>query len=398
VKISKQLEISLRVAGMAMKNPHIIRSFLRDEWRRRWGSAVDRRRHPGRSGLPTYISLNPTRRCNLKCAMCVQYRRGQERPDNLDWYDPRRELPVAAWIRLMDELAEWRPVIFITGGEPLLYDGILDLLAAARDRGLLIHLQTNGVLLAGIAREVVSLGVSMVTVSFDGPADVHDQVRGVGGSFAKSAEGVRMLIEARRTLRQPGPLVDIRCTISKDNLSSLEPMASVACDLGVDFLHFTHTLFLTPAMAGRHNEVLSPAFAEAKGLRLVPPSIPAGEFYESEIALEHIPTLLAGMRAVRRAARGRIPVNFTPALPESLVAPYYLDLSHPFPDVCNGLWRTCRIMPDGSVSLCLHLVAGNITQSSLRELWNNTPMQRQRELMAKRLLPGCLRCCRRRFV
>ena len=36
--------------------------------------------------------------------------------------------------------------------------------------------------------------------------------------------------------------------------------------------------------------------------------------------------------------------------------PYYLDLTHAFPQECNAPWKGCRILPDGTVSPCLHLV------------------------------------------
>lgn len=183
-----------RLVSMARCDFSSVSTYLRYEHRRRWGGSRDRRLHPaGGSILPAMLSLNPTRRCNLACRMCFQFRREGEVPQDISWYDVRRDLPLEAWVKVLDEesgwriskplpdwpqpywskllgkMMSWQPLLYITGGEPLIYPQILGLIEAARQRHFHMHLQTNGVLLAGVADDLVALGVSMVTVSLDGP-------------------------------------------------------------------------------------------------------------------------------------------------------------------------------------------------------------------------------------
>jgi MoaA/NifB/PqqE/SkfB family radical SAM enzyme len=236
----------------------------------------------------------------------------------------------------------------------------------------------------------------MVTVSLDGPAEIHDRVRGQRGAFRRSQEGIAALIAARRG--RAAPLLLINCVISKANIGVLEEMAPLALELGADILQIQHTIFNSPDNVERHNRWLSREFAEAQGLDLVTPSIPAGEFYENEITREDLPQLRAGLEEARRRARGRLRLQFLPNLPAELLASYYLDLKYPFPQECLDLWKGCRILPDGTVSPCLHLVAGNITRQPFREIWNGPQMQRFRRLVNRRLFPGCARCCSRSFT
>lgn len=77
--------------------------------------------------------------------------------------------------------------------------------------------------------------------------------------------------------------------------------------------------------------------------------------------------------------------------------PYYLDLNCPALQACNSLWMGCRILPDGTVSPCLHVAAGNLTEEPWREIWNGPRMRNFRRLSARRLLPGCVRCCNRSY-
>jgi MoaA/NifB/PqqE/SkfB family radical SAM enzyme len=404
-------------------DPAILSTYLRYEYRRRWGGARDRRLHPaGGSVLPAMISLNPTRRCNLACRMCCQFRQEGEVPRGISWFDANLELPLEAWVKFLDEasswpltqagpnwpqlpfwarflgkMGSWRPLLYVTGGEPLVYPQILGLLEAARQRRFLVHLQSNGVLLAGVADDLVSLGVHMVTMSLDGPPELHDYIRGIKGTFRRAAAGFQALAEARRRRGSPVPLLALRCTITRDNLDRLEEVVPVAQELGADILFFSQSVFSSPEHVRRHNRLLSGEQAQAWGLNLINPSIPEGEYYQSGIGPANLPRLEESLAAVRRRARGLIRLGFSPDVAHHHLAPYYLDLDYPFPQECRHLWMACRILPDGTVSPCLHLIMGNITEAPLQEIWNSPAYLNLRRLVAKGLFPGCARCCFRRF-
>jgi MoaA/NifB/PqqE/SkfB family radical SAM enzyme len=389
--------LSSRALRLIWQNPRMAHTLLREEYRKKFGIARDRRSPDGVSGPPVNLNLNLTRRCNLKCVMCEQHRH-DDGPTGLSWYDPRRELPLSAWINLLDQVAAFRPRLYLTGGEPTLYPHFPEFLQAAKQRGFVVHLQTNGTLLDRMAENLVAQGVEMVTVSVDGPPEVHDAIRGQAGAFRKTREGIKALVAARARQRAPGPIILINCVISKASLATLDQMAPLAHELGADILQIQHTIFNAAANIQRHNRALSPEFAAAQGLDLAPPSIPEGEFYESEITRADLPLLLAQFQESRRLAKGRVKLLFLPNLPLDLLEPYYLDLAHPFPRVCNALWKGCRILPDGTVSPCLHLVAGNIAAQPFQEIWNGPRMRRFRQIISRRLFPGCARCCSRSFT
>jgi MoaA/NifB/PqqE/SkfB family radical SAM enzyme len=205
-------------------------------------------------------------------------------------------------------------------------------------------------------------------------------------------------VEARARARRPGPIITLNCVISKANLNTLEQMVPVAYKVGADILQIQHTIFNSPANVRRHNRGLSPEFAAEQGLDLAPPSIPEGEYYETEITPADMPLLMEKLHSIRRQAQGRVKQVFLPNLPLPLVEPYYLDLTHAFPEVCHALWKGCRILPDGTVSPCLHLVMGNIASQPFAEIWNGPKMRRFRQIISPRLFPGCARCCSRSFT
>jgi MoaA/NifB/PqqE/SkfB family radical SAM enzyme len=389
--------MAMRALKLMWRNPAMAHTLLREEYRNRFGIPLDRRFRDHLSGAPVNLNLNLTRRCNLKCVMCEQHRHAPG-PTGLSWYDPRRELPLSAWVSLLDQVAGFRPRLYLTGGEPTLYPHFAEFLQAAKPRGFVVHLQTNGTLLDRVADSLVAQGVEMVTISLDGPAEVHDAIRGQAGAFQKTCGGIQALVAARDRHRSPGPIILVNCVISKASLSTLDHMVPLAHELGADILQIQHTIFNTAANVARHNRALSPEFAARAGLGLAPPSIPEGEYYETEITPADLPPLLHKLREARRLAKDRLKLFFLPNLPPDLLEPYYLDLAHAFPQVCNAPWKGCRIMPDGTVSPCLHLVAGNIATQPFQEIWNGPQMRRFRQVISRRLFPGCARCCSRSFT
>ncbi len=396
--MSQTLSLIRRGLQIARRNPFIIPTLARMEYRHRWGIPRDRRLHAGYSAPPTNLNLCLTNRCNLKCVMCRGIRLGQEVPANRPWYSRARELSLGDWTRFLEEAAAFRPWLYVTGGEPLMYPHFREFIQEAKKRRLVVHLQTNATLLAREAEFLVEMGVEAVNVSVDGPPAVHDRIRGLKGGFARLQAGVQALVAARKSRGRPNPILSLNCTISKGNLAHLEEMVPLALGLQVDVMQLQHTMFDSPENVARHNRCLSPERSRALGLEVAHPSICEGEYYENEVGPADLPQLQAAVRRARQQARGKLQLHFMPRFPDQLLAPYYLDLNYPFPQGCDDFWATGRILADGTFSPCLNLVVGNISRQPFLEMWNGPRMRQLRQLIAQGLFPGCVRCCHRQFT
>jgi MoaA/NifB/PqqE/SkfB family radical SAM enzyme len=387
----------LRSMRVIAKKPRRLVGLARYEYRTRLGIPRQRRIGKGRSALPVNLSINLTRRCNLRCSMCIQHRHSERNPSTLPWYDPVRELPLEPWVNLMDQVRSFGPTLYVTGGEPMLYPHFEGFIEEAGKRSLPIQLATNGTSMSKYAGVLVDRKVELVTVSLDGPPRIHDRIRGRQGLFRKAVDGVRALVEERRRVGSPTPIVGLNFTISRENLASIAAMVPIALDLEVDFIQFQHTIFDSTENVEKHNQRFGSNYAAKLGIDVLDPSILAGEYYESRLAPEEVHVIQESLALAERRANGRIRMMQLPNLRPDMIAPYYLELDHPFRGGCSGLWKTLRIMPDGTASPCLHVVAGNIVDKGLVELWNGPTMRNFRKLVARGLLPGCARCCSRSF-
>jgi Fe-coproporphyrin III synthase len=390
--------LAARGLRIAWENPLMLPTLVRMEYRHRLGIPRDRRLHAGYSAPPTNLAMVLTLRCNLNCVMCRQIRSDHEVPQNRSWYDGQQELPLQTWIDFLDQTKSFLPWLYLTGGEPLVYPHFRELVTAARQRRLTVHLQTNGTLLNQVAEFLVKEGVVAVSISLDGPPAIHDTIRGVKGTFTRVAKGVGALLAARKNLGRPNPIVSFNCTISKGNLDYLADMVPLAAELGADALQIQHTMFNSPEKVACHNAYFTPERVAELGLDMAFPSVCAGEFYQSEIGAEDLPQLKEALRQARDAAKGRLLLTFLPSIPEDLLEPYYLNLDHPFQEGCNFFWKTLRISPDGTCSPCLNFRVGNIREQSFPEIWNGSRMRSLRQFFSNSLVPGCARCCQRHYT
>jgi MoaA/NifB/PqqE/SkfB family radical SAM enzyme len=111
------------------------------------------------------------------------------------------------------------------GGEPLLRQDLVDILAFSRSLPLHTSLITNGTLLESRIDEIAPYINGVIYVSIDGLEETHDAIRGVGGSFRKAVRGICASKE-----KVP---VTINTTVISENVDEVESIVELAKDLGI---------------------------------------------------------------------------------------------------------------------------------------------------------------------
>ncbi len=181
------------------------------------------------------VAWELTRRCNLACVHCRA---------SADRGPFPGELSTNECLRVMDEIASIsKPVIILTGGEPLLRSDIFDLAKYGTNKGFRMVMATNGTLITGEAiKAMKASGIQRISISLDGPdAETHDAFRKVEGSFKGSLQGIEMA--------KKGDLeFQINTTITQANLHLIPDILRLAVDLGAIALHI---FLLVPTGRGK---------------------------------------------------------------------------------------------------------------------------------------------------
>lgn len=168
---------------------------------------------------PTYICAKMTMRCNSRCIHCDIWK--------IDYAE--KEMSTGQWLKALDGLHDWLgdfPMIF-TGGEALLRPDMITILRHASEQGIEVKLLTNGLMVDDeLAYQIVTSGVSEVTLSYDGVnRSTHDLFRGGEGFHAATSAAIAAFARLRQTLN-PRFRIILKTVISRNNLSEL---ADIAC-------------------------------------------------------------------------------------------------------------------------------------------------------------------------
>jgi radical SAM protein with 4Fe4S-binding SPASM domain len=287
---------------------------------------------------PETVHLAITARCNHSCPGC---------------YVPPPtggpELAVTELRGLIDQWAERRVFqLAVGGGEPLLYDGLFDVLAHARQQGIVPNLTTNGTLLdADVVRRLEQAGVARVNVSWN-------------------------------------------------NLSAVTRALHLLLDSS---LHVGVNLLITPALLPRLPHLL--ARFQTLGVRRVtvlrpkPPAVPTPKNRAWYDANRLCRSDLSRLRATLYAWQGTLELEVGSALVGLMgnLNPALLRQRGIYG--CAAGRRICTVWPDGRVTPCSFLAdlsAGNVRHTPFADIWQHGENWASLRDPAARPQGGCAGC------
>jgi AdoMet-dependent heme synthase len=288
------------------------------------------------------VAWEVIRSCNLACVHC---RASSERGPYPG------ELSKEECFIVMDGIAVvGKPVIILTGGEPLLRSDIFDLARHGTDKGFRMVMATNGTLITReTAEQMKASGIQRVSISLDGPsAETHDAFRKVRGAFEGSLRGIELL-------KKGGIEFQVNTTITQVNLHLLPDVLQLAVHLGAA----AHHIFLL-VPTGRGKEL------QAQEISALDYEKTLHWFYEQR---DRVPLQLKATCAPHyyRILRQRAKKEGKKITPKE----YGLDA---MTRGCLGGISFCFISHVGQVQPCgyLELNCGNVREKSFQETWENS--------------------------
>jgi radical SAM protein with 4Fe4S-binding SPASM domain len=171
-----------------------------------------------RFDMPPKLTISITETCPLACAHCYA---------DCNRADAKPELSFAEWISFIDHLVENGVIqMYIEGGEPFHRPDFHDLLAYAAQRAMTL-VRTHGTTIdTAAARRLRRDKVGRIFVDVMGAdAATHDAHTGTPGSFARSCDAVRALVDA-------GVTTDMLVILTRQTAPQLQGILELAGELG----------------------------------------------------------------------------------------------------------------------------------------------------------------------
>ncbi|MEE9202684.1 MAG: radical SAM protein, partial [Dehalococcoidia bacterium] len=301
---------------------------------------------PAPSFQPSLVSWNLTSACNLRCSHC--YLDAGHRLEG--------ELATDECCHIIDQMAALgTEMVILTGGEPLLRKDIFAIARYASQKGILVVMGTNGVLIdEEVASSLKDSGLQGVGISLDSlHAQRHDSFRGVKGCWEGAVRGIDACVKQ-------GLQVIVQTTATQWNYEEIPAMIDFAQSKGAVAFNLYYLV-----CTGR-----------GEGLADITP-----QQYEESLAYvveaqAHHPGIMVRAKCAPHANR----------IAHQRGAPLMASAG------CPAGTSYLRITPEGQVTPCpyLPLVAGNLREVGLREIWEGSSILR--ELREPRLEGRCGAC------
>lgn len=189
---------------------------------------------------PKWIAWEITRRCNLRCIHCRSASEMEVKghPD----------FSTEEAFRIIDDISSYaKPVMVLSGGEPLIRPDVFDIARYGTEKDLRMCLATNGTLVDDeICERIKESGIKIVSLSLDGSnEDVHDDFRNQKGAFSGT-------INAARLFKKHGIEFIINSSFTKRNQEEIPKVYRLAKELGATAWYM---FMIVPT--GRGEEIMS---------------------------------------------------------------------------------------------------------------------------------------------
>jgi heme b synthase len=297
--------------------------------------------------VPRLVFWETTAACNLKCIHC--------RASAVDFQSPD-DLTTKESFALLDSIASFaRPVIVISGGEPLVRSDIFDIASHGNGLGLKMVMATNGTLLTpDIARKMKESGIQRISVSLDGAsAASHDDFRRQQGAFDSALAG----IEYVKAVDIP---FQVNTSITRRNIDEIEEIMALAERIGAVALHI---FLLVPTGCGKEiadEEMITPRQYEEI----------LNWFYDQSktTTLNLKATCAPHYFRIMRQRAAKEGVKITPE-------------THGFEAMTKGCLAgsaVCFVSQKGDIYPCgyLPVKAGNVRETPFPQIWNGSELFR----------------------
>jgi radical SAM protein with 4Fe4S-binding SPASM domain len=268
------------------------------------------------------------------------------------------DFPTEEAYRIIDDIAGYaKPVVVLSGGEPLLRKDIFDIARYGTDKGLRMCLATNGTLVTEeICGKINSSGLRIVSLSLDGSTEeVHDNFRNEKGAF-------RGILNAATLFKKHGIEFIINSSFTKRNQEEIPRIYRLAKELGATAWYM---FMIVPT--GRGEDIMSELISKEDYEDILDWHY---QMEKDEDAMLVRPTCAPHYYRVVLQRAKEEGVKFERRT---------LKFSTGGSKGCLAGQLICLIDVDGNVLPCSYFPkpAGNVKTQSFRDIWENSELFRE---------------------
>ena len=162
-----------------------------------------------------FLFFELTNKCNMKCKHCGS---------NCDGHNDiflDKEIIFKTLEIVANKYNSKGIMICLTGGEPMLYSDIYDVIRQSKKLGFAVGITSNGTLID--EKDAICLaksGLDTISISIDGLENTHDNFRNCNGAYKKAMHGIKCL---QNVDIEP----QVTTVVNKTNINELDEMFKI---------------------------------------------------------------------------------------------------------------------------------------------------------------------------
>ncbi len=184
----------------------------------------------GKVPAPTFISIDPTNICNLKCPLCffgqktANYKKGV--------------MSFNTFKTVVDKIPTLESIALFSFGESFLNPEIFDMIKYASQKDIMTSIHSNFSFKKDdeFFTNIVQSGLCSLVLSIDGASQDTYSVYRQGGDFDLLISNIRMLNSVKEQLKSETPVIIWKLMVNKYNEHEVETAKKMAEDLGILFM------------------------------------------------------------------------------------------------------------------------------------------------------------------
>ena len=164
------------------------------------------------AGFPFLVDVELTNHCNLKCIFC-----GQQTMERTKGFMNEK-----IFKKIVDECSKYdTPIRLIRWGEPFMHQKIIEFCKYVKEKGLLLHITTNGLMVKEEQiLEIINLEVDSIIFSFQGVTKEEYQLMRNNQLYDKLKKNIFKFVELRGNKLKP--FIHISTTVTNESAKQIK--------------------------------------------------------------------------------------------------------------------------------------------------------------------------------
>jgi len=295
--------------------------------------------------------------------------------------DKKNVLSLDDYKSIIDQTANSRPCVMLSGGEPLVHPDLFEMVEYAKRKNLPVQIFTNGTLAKPqVADRLVELGLDYMNFTLLGDEVSHPLVARAPKSYEMFVKNLEYFANNRGDTE-----LILNYTISPRSIDDIGHAVELVKRYKLDGLRIQHYNYLLPEEFIAQDKVMGELFGSAESNEIEETGDLDGA---AEKIIEFMERLSEDDPDIR--------VQWAPTLSPEEVKDWYSTRGFHTLRKCLYPWRGVTVDATGKVYPCykIYLELGDLADNTVFDVWNGDKMHKFRENLKNGLYPACARCCK----